>query len=294
MATKVQSLRTDAVEKVFTRKRGIIHGAEGRPLLWDLAVPKGNGPYPTVIFLHGNKGFKDWGPWDLMADAMAEAGQAVLKFNTGHNGTTPDNPTSFTDLEAFSRNRLTYELEDLSLVIDWVNSRGEDYGLDGTRLGLLGHSRGGSLVLCAATQDSRVQCVVSWAAPADLRLLFRGIDKQQWQKDGVAHVLNARTQQQMPIKYEVWEDLERHVEVLDPLKALAQLTAPVLLVHGTADESVPISQLEELAATTRPPVLRIEGGNHTLGGTHPWALPTLPLELKQATEATAAFFKKHM
>ena len=38
-----------------------------------------------IIFCHGFKGFKDWGPWNLVAEHFAKAGFFFIKFNFSHN-----------------------------------------------------------------------------------------------------------------------------------------------------------------------------------------------------------------
>ena len=56
---------------------------------------------PLIIFCHGYKGFKDWGAWNLMAEAFAKIGFCFIKFNFSHNGGTIEQPIDFPDLEAF-------------------------------------------------------------------------------------------------------------------------------------------------------------------------------------------------
>ena len=55
---------------------------------------------PLVIFCHGYKGFKDWGPWSLVK-TLAKENIFVVKFNFSHNGTSISQPIEFSDLEAF-------------------------------------------------------------------------------------------------------------------------------------------------------------------------------------------------
>ena len=39
-----------------------------------------------ILFVHGFKGFKDWGVFNLMANAFAEKDFIFLKINLSHNG----------------------------------------------------------------------------------------------------------------------------------------------------------------------------------------------------------------
>ena len=72
---------------------------------------------PLIIFLHGFKGFKDWGHFNMIADYFVNQGFAFLKMNFSHNGTSPEQLIDFVDLEAFGQNNFSIELDDvLSLI----------------------------------------------------------------------------------------------------------------------------------------------------------------------------------
>jgi len=79
-----------------------IPGSANRPILLDAAYVSGK-KRPVVIYAHGFNGFKDWGNFDLIARAFAQAGFAFVKFNFSHNGTSPDHPQDFVDFAASRR-----------------------------------------------------------------------------------------------------------------------------------------------------------------------------------------------
>ena len=100
---------------------------------------------PILIFSHGFKGFKDWGHFNIVARKFAEAGFVFVKFNFSHNGTTPDNPLEFADLEAFGNNNYSKELDDLGSVIDWVENGKIEEGVSERWCSLpFGEGRGGA------------------------------------------------------------------------------------------------------------------------------------------------------
>src|SRR6187402_3181476 len=76
----------------------------GRPILTDIFFEEGGGPKPVLIYAHGFNGFKDWGNFDLLAQQFAAAGFVLIKFNFSHNGTTPEAPEDFVDLESYAEN----------------------------------------------------------------------------------------------------------------------------------------------------------------------------------------------
>ena len=130
-------------------------------------------PKPIIIFCHGYKGFKDWGAWNLMAEAFAKAGFFFVKFNFSYNGGTMEQPIDFPDLEAFGNNNYSIELDDLDCVIDWVCSNSE-IKKEGNinNITLLGHSRGGGIVSIKAEEDSRIKKVISLAGVSDYKSDF--------------------------------------------------------------------------------------------------------------------------
>ena len=74
-----------------------------KPIAVDVFYVANNVPKPIVIFAHGFKGFKDWGHFNLIADEFAKHDFVFFKFNFSYNGTTPENPVDFSDLDALTK-----------------------------------------------------------------------------------------------------------------------------------------------------------------------------------------------
>ncbi len=57
--------------------------SEGLPIRWDLYTPISgtSREFPVIIFLHGFKGFKDWGPFPDACEDLARSGFGVLAMN---------------------------------------------------------------------------------------------------------------------------------------------------------------------------------------------------------------------
>ena len=100
----------------------IIDGSAGKPILIDATFKANLQAKQVVVFCHGFKGFKDWGPFNKIATHFAEEEIVFVKFNFSFNGTTIKNPINFSDLKAFGNNNFCKELDDLNLVLDWVEN----------------------------------------------------------------------------------------------------------------------------------------------------------------------------
>jgi pimeloyl-ACP methyl ester carboxylesterase len=273
-------------------KNIIIEGQHGKPILNDVFYVENNTQKPVIIFCHGYKGFKDWGAWDLMAKAFAEAGFCFVKFNFSHNGGTVDQPIDFPDLEAFGNNNYSKELDDLETVINWACSCTElNKEADTNNIILIGHSRAGGIVTIKAEEDNRIKKVVSLAGVCNFekRTATKG-DLKQWKKDGVKYVLNGRTKQEMPHYYQFYEDFIANEERLSIKRAVSNLKIPYLIIHGDSDTSVLIEEAFILNKWNPNSTLEIiDGANHVLGASHPWRNHTLPIPLDNAIKIIVGF-----
>ena len=270
----------------------VIKGKHQKSILIDVTHDSSQKQLPIIIFCHGYKGFKDWGAWDLMAEAFANAGFYFIKFNFSHNGGTIDNPIDFPDLEAFGQNNYTKELDDLESVIDWVfeNDSIKEHG-DINSISLIGHSRGGGIVTIKAEEDNRITKVISLAGVCDYgkRSSTTG-DLEQWKKDGVKYVLNGRTKQQMPHYYQFYEDFKKNEERLTIKRAVSNLKIPYLIIHGDTDNSVLIDEAQQLHRWyTNSELKIIKDADHVFNARHPWQSKTLPKTLKTVVNCCMEF-----
>jgi pimeloyl-ACP methyl ester carboxylesterase len=265
-----------------------IPGAQGKPILIDLTYKTGNEHAPIIIFVHGFKGFKDWGSHNLVADYFAAHGLRYLKFNFSHNGTTPENPLEFGDLGAFGDNTFTKEFEDLDEVISFVQS-GAEFPAP-LSITLIGHSRGGGSSIIQASRDQRINKLITWASIARFNSLWKQEDEDEWRQKGVIYNFNTRTKQYTPLKIDLLHDLEKHGKSYDILAAAERLDKPWLIIHGDEDINVDLSQAKELAEhSSSAELFVVTHANHVFGSEHPYIKDDLPLELQLVCEKSIEF-----
>ena len=244
---------------------------------------------PVIIFCHGYKGYKDWGAWNLVADRFAENGFFVLKFNFSHNGGTIENPIDFPDLAAFGQNNYSKEVNDLNTVINWLAF--QDFPINHSSINLIGHSRGGGIVLLNGLKNQKVNRVVTWAGVSDYDSRFpKGETMAKWKKDGVMYVQNGRTKQDMPHNIQFYEDFIDNESKLDIKKACLESDKKVLIIHGTNDQAVSIEEGMNLNTWLESSFLvTIKNGNHTFSSKHPWEEHSLPNDLQQVVSETTSW-----
>lgn len=247
---------------------------------------------PCVLYLHGFKGFKDWGFVPELGHRMAANGMRLLAMNFSHNGIGAEGQ-DFTELEKFSLNTFSLEVEEAQEILEKY-ARGKLFGAAlGAKLGVLGHSRGGGIALTAFCRHAQVEGICTWASVATFsRYPQHMID--EWREKGFLEVKNARTGQVMQLGWQLHEDLEMHkTGKLNIKQAVQDCDKYLCIIHGSEDEAVPDQDARaifEWAENAKAEMHIIQGANHTFGARHPF-VESHP-HLEEAISHTVKFFKK--
>ena len=259
-----------------------IPGTGGRVIRGEVRVaPEARG---SVVLVHGFKGFARFAFFPFLAERLAASGLTAVTFNSSGSGVGEDFET-FTDPEAFGENSYTRELQDLALVV----AESERRGWTGPQFGLFGHSRGGAIALLHAARDARVRALVTWASIANV-VRWTEQEMADWRARGWLEVPNTRTGQTFRLDTTLLDETtEHHLGRLNLRMAAATLLCPWLIVHGNADETVPVAEAEQLHAASegRAELLRVPGGTHTFNVAHGMRDPSP--QLTAAVEATLDF-----
>jgi dienelactone hydrolase len=273
-----------------TLSKRSIPGSLG-PILVDVRAGGRTSPRPAVLVLHGFKGFKDWGMFPHLAERVARAGFTAVSPNLSGSGV--DDAGEFTLPERFGRNTFSAELQDTATVIDAL-MRGELGVTTPSALGLVGHSRGGGIGVLQTARDPRVRALVTWAAIASVER-WSPDQRAAWRSRGLTEVTTVRTGQVLPLYTDVLDDIEQNTGLLDIEVAAGRVAVPWLIVHGTADESVPFSEAELLKAassSTATKLLPVDDAGHTFGAAHPWRSSTPQLDT--VFDATLQWLAAHL
>ena len=226
---------------------------------------------PCLIFVHGFKGFKDWGFGPYIGDYFSKKGFFVLTFNFSHNG-VGDSLTEFVELDKFAENTFSKEKDELKEII-----LAYDFGFFGDSsnkgIGLIGHSRGGAISLLVGSESKDVKAVCAWSTVSDFNR-YTDRQKEEWKKKGYLEVLNTRTKQRMRMNVSLLEDLENNKEGnLNIEQAVKNMNKPLLLVHGKNDLAVPVKEAEKLYDWSNKDLAELQiiaAAGHTFDIKHPF------------------------
>ena len=204
-----------------------------------------------------------------------------------------ENPIDFPDLDAFGKNTYSQEVMDVGRVIDHLSIEFSDV-INIDKISIIGHSRGGGIVLLRAAQDTRIKTVITWAGVSDFKSRFPDKDNLKvWRKEGVRYILNGRTKQKMPHYYSFYEDFINNEANLTIQKAVSSLKIPQLIIHGSEDEAVSIDE-GLLLKKWNPLAKFIElKTNHTFETKHPWTQKNISQSLYSIVKDTIYFIESN-
>jgi len=209
-----------------------------------------------LIFVHGFKGFKDWGFGPYIGDYFSKKGFFVLTFNFSHNG-VGDSLTDFVELDKFAENTFSGFFGNTS-------NQG---------IGLIGHSRGGAISILVGSASDDVKAVCTWSAVSNFNRYTKR-QKDEWREKGFIEILNTRTKQKMKLNVSLLEDIEGNKEgSLNLEQAIKNMNKPLLIVQGKNDLAVPINEAEKMYDWSNKELtelLIIPNAGHTFDIKHPF------------------------
>lgn len=247
----------------------------------------------AIIFVHGFKGFKDWGFGPYLSKYFSDRGFLVVSFNFSHNG-IGNNKTEFTELDKFANNTISLEVSELGEIIDLLKNGSLDLEING-KIGILGHSRGGAVALLTVSKRNDINAVALWASISKLDR-YSERQKSEWRKKGYFEVLNTRTNQLMRLNSTLLEDIEKNsADTLNLEKSVRNLKCSLLIAHGEQDLAVPIAEAEQIyswADKSKTEFYKIFRTGHTFDITHPFSGTNEKFE--KLLNKTALFFEKNL
>ena len=141
-----------------------------------------------------------------------------------------------------------------------------------------------------AGNHPKVTSISTLAAISSIEHRFpTGDELEKWRVEGIRHILNGRTQQQMPLNYRQYQDFLENKDHLSIEKSCRQIHKPTCIIHGDQDTSVFVSEGKELVNWLANELHVIEGADHTFGSKEPWDFFELPSDLKMACEVILNF-----
>jgi uncharacterized protein len=247
------------MEKLCQAKREVYKMAKSRTfhlrsgeieLVGEIYTPEKSGPHPSICICHGipatpyspdSKGYA------YLAKRFCLEDFTTLIFNFRGTGKSQGN----FDLLGWSY--------DLQIILDFLFGLDE---VDKSHIHLLGFSGGAAVSVYVASQDPRVTSLTACACPAEFSTLANKENLQSTIRH--FHEIGAIKDKDFPHSAKKWLE---GFETISPIKWIDKLSPrQLLLIHGDADEVVPLEHARRLYQKARQPkdLAIIPGAGHKL------------------------------
>jgi fermentation-respiration switch protein FrsA (DUF1100 family) len=224
---------------------------DGISIIGQAFLPGGWGEHPVVCLCHGfpsgNPPEAGDGGYPVLAEKICREGFAVVIFNFRGTGDSGGN----LDIQGWTR--------DLSAVVGHICSLD---AVDKSHLYLVGFSAGAAASVYVASRDGRVSGVAACACPADFSLLEERGDPRSI----VEHYrsIGAIRDDDFPSSARAWREGFGPVAPVDHVGGIAP--RPLLLIHGSHDETVPVGHACRMYRAAGEPkqLVILDGAAHRL------------------------------
>lgn len=228
--------------------------SDGLTITGLIDIPISEGPFPVVIVNHGylrpveyQSGFDSW----RMADWLASRGYIAIMPDYRNYGGSDQGPNPFHIGYAIDVMNLIAQIDSLPQAIP-------------QQIGLLGHSMGGEISMWPMILSDEVDAVVLYAS-------MSGDLVRNWEHAWRYWDFQRDAMEATALVYGNPTDDPQAFEQISPLYFLDQVRMPVMIHHGTMDESVPYWWSEELYELMQDAGIDVTfwpypGGRHGLGG----------------------------
>lgn len=243
-----------------------------------MLVPDGKGPFPVLVLNHGYIDPDTYFPGQGMPrehDHLARQGYVV--FHTDYRGHASGDDDPDVDYEL----RLPYAVDTINAV--YAVKRSKLDFLDGDRIGWLGRSMGGNVTLNAlVAQPNLVDAAVIYASTSSLAA-------QNWKQFYDRSDDRRSVNRKIDTTYGLPKDNPAFWKAASPKTYFDRIDDPLMVHHGTADDTCPIAWSEDIVDTLEDKgkdvtFHRYSGAGHTFEGAT-W---------QRAIKRTTAFFDEHL
>jgi pimeloyl-ACP methyl ester carboxylesterase len=190
---------------------------------------------PAAIFLNGFLDTMDSTRKRQLAALLRKDGLVTVRFDYTYGfGQGTGNVAMFT---------ITSQVKDAERVIDYAMRRGY---VDPDQVVLIGHCYGGMAAILLAAFDSRVKGLVTLSAPYHFQeTKLTRMDEHELSRVRLKryfHIYSDNLKKEVRVDYSFFEDGMKK----DMARATRNLHQPILVIHGSEDESIPLSNAREI------------------------------------------------
>ncbi|MBV7337943.1 alpha/beta fold hydrolase [Chloroflexi bacterium TSY] len=259
--------------------------SEGHKIFALLTVPNGITPvtgWPTIVFNHGYippEIYRTTERYVAYQDAFARNGYITFKSDYRGHGFSEGESASGSGSSAYTID-----------VLNALASLKAYPGVDPDRIGMWGHSMGGSITLRAMVVSNDIKVGVIWAGTVGtMEQLFERWERRARERPpSPERARRGRWRQELLETYGTLEENPEFWASISPNTYVADLSGPILLQHATGDATVPVvfsqmldKQIQAVGGDVE--YIEYQGDNHNISA-----------NLTSALSSAVAYFDRYL
>ncbi|MBR3694083.1 MAG: alpha/beta fold hydrolase [Erysipelotrichales bacterium] len=248
-----------------------------------ITLPEEQSNMPLFLMAHGFCATRhENGTYKMLAEKLSEAGIATIR---------GDFPGCNDSLEDHRYNNLENDMDNLDTLLEHMCTT---YSIDPNRIGMIGYSMGGKIVLHYTKRHPEIKTMGLWAPAAmnGMSGTHGNLGNIEWlnncleiaRREGVFLYPNTFDDRIIPLGVEFFEQCMAS----RACDYLAEFEGNVVMVCGSKDDIIPLETLNEVASHANPNAnfLQhvVEGANHGFG-----AWTNEPHQMEELVEVTSRF-----
>ena len=243
----------------------IFQNSKGQKLVGVLYSPDSE-EYPIVIFVHGYTSDKNTSKGKRLGELLPEKEIGLFAIDLSGRGESEGK---------FEDTTITQYIDDIKCAVDEMSKYTN-------KIGVVGSSLGGLVSLQQTAKDKRVNTLVLLSPVSNFphksrRKEFSQEGVKEWKEKGFIFTKSGRFGM-LKLNFSYYEDGLKYGDY----SVYEEIDIPVLIIHGTADESVPLEETYELIKHLKShKLIELEGADHRY---------TNPEDFNKVMKETVNFF----
>lgn len=198
-----------------------------------MGLPKGEGPFPTIIIAHGFRGFKDQIHFVNLSKQLNQSGFLTFRFDFTNGIGESDGDIFDITIEHY--------VYDLRAVYEYISTNDL---VDKENIIIYATSLGATTSLLFVAQNPRIKLLILHEPLVKMKRLHTAeeVDPNKWKKQGYWIFHSKTKNRDYKVGYQYYEERQKY----DMFEVAEKIGIPTLIIHNPEAKELPYTDSKEI------------------------------------------------